>query len=146
MSRPITVGAVREDGYIFSKYHTNGKESWLSPSSYHRSRVNSALYNAKRRATKMGLPFDISIDTLLAIFPDDAKCPALGIKMVWGGDRLSSPSLDRRVPALGYVVGNVQWISGLANMIKSCATSEQVRSVADFLETQDNEHAKQTRN
>jgi uncharacterized protein YejL (UPF0352 family) len=43
-----------------------------------------------------------------------------------------SPQLDRLVPELGYVVGNVAVISRLANTIKSNATPQQIRAVADW--------------
>jgi hypothetical protein len=65
-------------------------------------------------------------------------CPALRIPLVWGGEggRSNSPSLDKKVPALGYVRGNVAFMSNKANQIKSNATTEEVFRVANFLKEQ----------
>lgn len=49
-----------------------------------------------------------------------------------GGKHHGSPTLDRLVPDLGYVPGNVLVVSELANSIKSDATPAQIRAVADF--------------
>jgi hypothetical protein len=49
------------------------------------------------------------------------------------GGRVGPPSLDRVDSSRGYVPGNVQWISELANRIKSDATSAEVAAVAAFL-------------
>lgn len=59
-----------------------------------------------------------------------------GTPLVWelgrgGGD--NNPALDRKVPALGYVRGNVTFISNKANRIKSNATTEEILSVAKYL-------------
>jgi hypothetical protein len=43
-----------------------------------------------------------------------------------------SPSLDRRVPELGYVKGNVEVISMKANAIKSYAAPEEIMLVARY--------------
>lgn len=68
------------------------------------------------------------------MIPD--RCPVLGIPLR-PGDGVShdgSPQLDRLVPELGYVSGNVAVISRLANTIKQNATPQQIRAVADWFE------------
>ena len=63
----------------------------------------------------------------------------LGIKLSWcerkgqAGDKDTSPSLDKFDPKLGYINGNVFWISGLANKIKSNFTSDQHAAVANWM-------------
>jgi hypothetical protein len=57
---------------------------------------------------------------------------------VWGGegdDRNNSPSLDRVVPELGYVEGNVVWISNRANILKRDAAWEELQRVAEWLKS-----------
>jgi hypothetical protein len=55
--------------------------------------------------------------------------------MVWGiGVNDNSPSLDRKTPELGYVRGNVAFISTKANRIKSNATTEEIFAVAKYLQ------------
>lgn len=50
------------------------------------------------------------------------------------GSRESRPSLDRFIPANGYVIGNIRVISFRANRIKSDATLEEMRRVLSYME------------
>ena len=94
-------------------------------------RVNQMFNRARRRAREEGLPFTITrADLVVADF-----CPVLGIKMEWSqthGPKDGSPSLDKMVPALGYVPGNVVVISHRANRIKTDANLAELRRVVAF--------------
>jgi len=57
----------------------------------------------------------------------------LGIPLKFGGKDYA-PSMDKIIPALGYVKGNIQIISMRANRIKSNATTEELRLVADYMQ------------
>lgn len=106
--------------------------------------ARKALARAKMRALVA-----ITVDELLEQrqFIEDnfgGCCPVfyragMLVKLSFGTGPLSpaSASLDRIDPALGYVLGNVLIISNLANQIKTCATTAQVRAVADFMEAMD---------
>jgi hypothetical protein len=97
---------------------------------YKRShRAQTALISAKRRARKCGVPFNLTIDDLPPI-PD--ICPVLGVPLVCGEGRIvpESLSLDRIDPALGYVRGNVMWLSNRANSMKQDASLEQLQQFA----------------
>ena len=128
-------GDKREDGFLFQGY-TNQTEIWLSPKSYNRDRINSCMHKAKVRAEEASFPYDLTIEYLIEIFPGDMKCPVFGIQMFWGkeGGIETSPSLDRIVPALGYVKGNVIWISRYANRLKSDHTLDTLRTLLAFYE------------
>lgn len=81
---------------------------------------------AKARAKKAGLPFDLTLEDI--VIP--ALCPALGTPMV-------KPSLDRTIPSLGYVKGNVQVISHRANRLKcDCTDANELLAVAAYIERQ----------
>jgi hypothetical protein len=138
---PLKWGTVRGDGYIFNGYKADGREHWYSPSSFHRQRLNLTLSRARDRAHKSNVPFDIDADYLASIFPPDGACPVLGFALEWGdkNGRDNSPSLDRIVPELGYVRGNVQWLSNLANTIKSSATPDQIIAVGVFMKVKQSE-------
>lgn len=88
------------------------------------------LNSAKRAAKEKGLNFNLTVEDTQV----PAWCPALGIKLVSkiGPRRNNSPSLDRIVPSLGYVKGNVVVVSWLANRIKTDATTDQLLRVARF--------------
>lgn len=86
---------------------------------------------AKFRAKKKSLPFNLDVSDINIPF----FCPVLGIelKSIYGkGLTDRSPSLDRIIPSLGYVKGNVIVISNLANRIKSNASPDQILKVAQF--------------
>ena len=80
------------------------------------------------RARKAGIPFDLDLSDLDV--PE--HCPVLGIKLKgWGENEFTSyrddsPSIDRLVPSVGYVKGNVNIISNRANLLKKDATLEDV--------------------
>lgn len=97
------------------------------------NRHYSHLSSIKSRANKNGIPFNLTIEDFQNI-PD--TCPVLGIPLERNfGNKFSSensPSVDRIVPELGYVKGNVIIISTLANRIKQNATPEQIIKVGRF--------------
>lgn len=89
------------------------------------------LQMARGRAKKEGLPCDLeSIEDI----PKPTHCPVLGVKLVMGTrcNGPNSPSLDKIVPELGYVKGNIVVVSLRANQIKSDATIEELQAVAKF--------------
>ena len=102
------------------------------------NRIHVARYAAKRRAKQGNVPFELETEYLKSIFPNDGLCPVFKTPLVWGGEgdeRNNSPSLDRIVPELGYVEGNVVWISNRANILKRDATWEELHRVAEWLKS-----------
>ena len=100
--------------------------------------VNSWLSTMKRdayrRADKHSLPADVSLSDLYDILPKDMMCPVMHTKMIVGAeDWKNSPTLDRIDPKLGYVKGNLQIISYIANAMKSSATSEELLKFAKWI-------------
>lgn len=123
-----------------SKYREYGKQ-WrkdnpekaraIGRKNWHKNPEKHILGGARARAAKLGIPFDLTVED---ITPPE-YCPVLGIKLERGREnRLNSPSVDRIIPELGYVRGNVIVVSMLANMIKTCATVDQLKAVASFYE------------
>src|SRR5208283_2776809 len=90
------------------------------------------LTEAKRRAKKYGLDFNLELEDI--VIPE--VCPALGIPLFSGGlsegKRMqgpNSPSLDRVDSSKGYVKDNVRVISWRANKIKSNATADELEKI-----------------
>jgi hypothetical protein len=86
---------------------------------------------AKIRANKNNIPFSIEPEDV--IIPE--VCPVLGTQLELNNgykNRDSSPSLDRIVPSSGYVPGNIIVVSWRVNRMKSDATPEELRKIADF--------------
>jgi hypothetical protein len=138
--RPVSA-AVRKkinDKWNASAKGKNAKQRWAekNPKRYW---AVSVCGGAKERAKKLGVPFNLNKDYVYALTPD--VCPVFGTPFVFrgsgvGGMSMSSATLDRLAPAKGYVRGNVAVVSMKANAIKSNASAEEIRKVADWLEAQ----------
>lgn len=92
------------------------------------------LESAKYRAKKAGLEFDLRLEDV----PMPEVCPILGLVLDYtvgtkGRQRRNSPSLDRIKPNEGYVLGNVQVISYMANSMKQEATPEQLKLFSEWV-------------
>ena len=83
---------------------------------------------ARLRAKDNNIPFDIDLEDI-----KPAKyCPILEIEMVQNEEKadFNSMSLDKIIPELGYVKGNICVISRLANTMKSDASFEELKTFA----------------
>lgn len=87
---------------------------------------------ARKRARIVGVPFDLDVTDIEI----PARCPVLGMPLTLHhgrrGPRDSSPTLDRVVPSLGYVRGNVIVVSWRANRLKSDATMEELSRIVEW--------------
>jgi len=83
---------------------------------------------ARKRAKERGLPFAIVVEDILNVIPVDGLCPITRMPFKKGDGKVgpASMTLDRIVPDLGYVRGNIAVISHLANTIKQCCTDPDV--------------------
>lgn len=137
-STPFKYGYVDERGYTFvGNHYKDGYPIFLSPEAFQRSRISQAFCHARKRAVKKGIPFDVTMDYLVSIYPDDGLCPVFRFPLVWKtgrgrGSAFNSPSLDRIVPRKGYVPTNLVWVSSLANSIKQNADPEQILAVGEY--------------
>ena len=108
----------------------------------------AALPSYRHRAKKRGVPFNLDVDYLEAIWV--GVCPVFGTKLdlphsknhAKGAHSKHQPSLDRIRPDMGYVKGNVIWISSTANLIKSDASSADILAVGAWLQQTEEEIAK----
>ncbi len=96
--------------------------------------VKQLYWAAKARSRKENIPFSITKEDILKLI-GDGICPVLGVRYDLTSCKSvdASMTLDKIIPALGYVDGNCAVISHLANTIKSNASSEQVRRVSDWM-------------
>lgn len=91
------------------------------------------LGHARRRAIAKGVPFNLTADD----FDIPTNCPVTGLELaVAAGSKCgrdNSPTLDRKIPDLGYVRGNVWVISKIANLHKGEEPMESVQELRDRL-------------
>ena len=95
------------------------------------------LDGIRSRAPRKGIPFNIDETDI----PIPEYCPVLGVPIVLEPFRHDhGPSVDRILPELGYVKGNVRIICNLANRIKSNASLEQLRLIVAYVERETTAH------
>lgn len=94
--------------------------------------VSYILCGIKARAKRHNIPFDLAHEDIVV----PSCCPVLGIPLRIGDGFAAdnSPSVDRIIPAVGYVRGNIRIISHKANTIRSNATLEELKMLVKFLE------------
>lgn len=92
----------------------------------------------RARSIKQKIPFNLTPEDIISVIPKDRLCPALGIPLNWssrGGISRNSPSIDRIVPSLGYIAGNIAIISHKANSMKQDAVdSNELRLLANWMD------------
>lgn len=113
----------------YCKRCRKGKNDLSNPA---RSQAFLMLSAARTRAKKQGVPFNLTEADL--VIPE--YCPILGVRMRRGEGKSTpcSPSLDKIIPALGYVPGNIAVISRRANTIKNDASIHELRALVRWLE------------
>jgi hypothetical protein len=94
----------------------------------------SILHYVKSRAVKNNIPFNLTLEDIQ--IPE--FCPVFSFPLVVNEKvhKYNSLSVDRIDPDLGYVKGNVQIISYLANTMKQNATKEQLLMFAKWVQEQ----------
>lgn len=109
------------------KYRADPKKDMAKQKQWKINNIERYLVqSARNRAKKYSLPFDITHEDV--VVPE--FCPYLGIKLVPFSE-WSSPSLDKIIPELGYVKGNIQVISTKANTMKNNATQDELVRFAE---------------
>ena len=90
------------------------------------------LNQARCRAKKHKIPFDLKIEDIKI----PTTCPVLGIPLARNLVHVSwnSPTLDKLIPSLGYIKGNISVISHRANTLKNDATLEELKAVSGWVE------------
>lgn len=89
------------------------------------------LASAKKSAKKKGIPFNLELGDIE--IPD--VCPVFGTPFAVGKGRPepTSASLDKIIPELGYVKGNVHVISHMANAMKNHANPEELLKFCEWV-------------
>lgn len=89
------------------------------------------LREIKCRCRKNNIPFNVSVKDFTE-FP--THCPDLRVPLIYGNKAKASPhsaTVDRIIPELGYVSGNVRIISYRANVMKQNASLEEMKTIAE---------------
>jgi hypothetical protein len=122
----------RKDGTLSNerRSHCNSCQKIRSKEWQNKNPISFMWSSAKSRAKSENLPFNIEKSDIK--IPE--KCPILKfeLKKSIGNANKNSPTLDKIIPSLGYVKGNIQVISYMANIMKSNATPEEILSFCEW--------------
>lgn len=88
-----------------------------------------AVGRCKHSALKAGVPFDLKPEDI--IIPD--VCPIM--KVPFEPNTRYAATVDRIIPELGYVKGNIWIISKIANQMKSDSTPEERMKFSEYFLT-----------
>jgi hypothetical protein len=105
-------------------YYEAGHDVWLF----------QLLKRIKSKSKIRKIEFNLTFDYLKSIWTP--ICPVFNTPFIItdGGTNPNTPSIDRIVPARGYTIGNVAFISLRANKIKGNRTAAEISLQADKLE------------
>lgn len=112
--------------------------AYISSADVWYKRAAGVFHSAKKNGIPVGFASAMEFATYVkSVAP--AKCPVFGRRFTERGSGFSpwSPSIDKIDPAKGYVPGNVQVISMLANAMKRNATPAQLRQFAQWVLARD---------
>ena len=91
------------------------------------SRARNAYSDARKRAIKQRLSFDLTADYVHTLMLGATHCPYFQWTLTHASNKARTlASLDRIDSAKGYTKDNVQIVSYLANMMKSNATAQEL--------------------
>jgi hypothetical protein len=114
------------DDVIYNLYSVYGETINIMKESKSNLNVRGKLIaNAKERVrNNNNIKCNIINEDIILV----KSCPYLNVPLEYGNNKSTkfSPSLDKIIPSLGYVRGNIQVISLLGNMMKSNSTMEQL--------------------
>ena len=99
--------------------------------------LKKRLSTARHVCKTKGIPYDEA--AYAEIWESrPTRCPVLGIEFWTGGGRRTDDSaeMDRIIPELGYVRGNMQVISARANRIKNDGTAGEHHAIGAWIEEQ----------
>jgi hypothetical protein len=127
--KPIEAFYKRADERYYRSYCKDCEKK--NYSNFRKSRPHiSHLSNAKQRAKKLGLSFDLDKDWFYENLP--LECPIFKVKF---SDGDFAPSIDRRDSSGGYIKSNCHIISQRANRIKNDATISELEKIIDYLKS-----------
>lgn len=131
-NKPFVFGEV-ENGKVFLQYLSRNDissdfraESWGDVRAFLRRKIRTLIADYALEAARQGMPFNIDIETLADIFPQNLKCPFLDKNIGWlkDGKERESTVLITIKKAQGYTKGNVIWCSKSAYELSKYTTTQ----------------------
>lgn len=123
----------KENPKLRAKYAKNHRDRHRNDLSSWSKNISTSI---KCRCLKQNIPCNISSSDIFDAIPKDKPCPVLGLNLVFGQKiNKHTASVDRLIPSLGYIKGNICVISYRANTLKRDVTDpDELRRVASYIE------------
>lgn len=116
------------------KGNTDGRDSRCKPCKQELHVQHGILHpfnrlhvSKKAKCAFLNIPYNLDIKYLKALWV--GTCPVFELPL-----QLNEAQLDRLYPTLGYIKGNVNFLSVRANRLKSDANSDELRKIADWID------------
>ena len=121
--------------------HPNCKRCYVEKNKVYQSRYRDSnrfairMRSCRARAKEKSLAFDIDTDYIVSIWT--GICPVFKTELDINSKRgqKGHAQLDKIDPKLGYIRGNVVWLSERANRIKDDATTEDLEKLLQWLKS-----------
>ena len=90
---------------------------------------------ARNRARTAGISFNLTVEDVENVWPEDGRCPVLGTPLQQGRGMFhdGSPTLDQLDPARGYEPDNIAVLSYAANRAKGNMRAEELERLATWM-------------
>jgi hypothetical protein len=97
------------------------------------SAISDRLQHARVRTKQLGHPaLDVDREYLYQLFKEqDGRCALSGVVLKVEKRAVTCLSLDQKVPSLGYVRGNVQWVAWAVNRAKGDMNQDMFIDMCD---------------
>lgn len=86
--------------------------------------------NLKRRALKTGIEFDLKLADMPDI-PD--RCPVCRRWLTLVADHDNTVTVDKFLPHLGYVRGNIDWLCARCNTVKANGSRAEHKLIYEYM-------------
>lgn len=143
LEKEETEFSIRKDGSI-GKYRKTCKKCKNSNQrkNYKKYKKNNPFLarHVKMKASckQRNIPYDLDEIYLKQIWT--GYCPITGAELVWTSEHEernvpNAAELDRFIPSLGYIKGNVSWISRRMNNLKGDGSIEDFKKILDWMQS-----------
>jgi len=91
--------------------------------------------NSKRRALKIKIPFNLTIEYLQNLYDENKNCSLTNIPLILQSGKMNSISLDRKDNLKGYEIGNVQYVCKAINLMKNNHSNNETLKFLTLIRT-----------